>query len=413
MLNATEAEFLPAALALQSAPVSPVTRLLAKVMMALFAAIITWSVFGKMDIVVNAQGKIIPSGYTKTIASIDVASVKKLYVDEGQSVKAGDVLIELDTSASDAEEIKANGDRSAAMLQVARSKALINAIDTGYPPQLVRIDGVNIDSFLLEQAHVNGQYRDFSAKLKRIEDDIVHYSEALPLAIQQSQDYAEMEKNKDVSHHAWIEKEQIRVELEGQLRDAKDQRVALIEEARRIAYDQLAEGERIAAASHQDALRSGAHSKLLRLTAPVDGTVQQLTVHTVGGIVEAAKPLMLIVPIEKKVAVEAFLENRDVGFVVEGQAAHIKVDAFDYSKYGTITGEVSHVSRDAIDDEKKGLIYSTKINLDQNSINVNGRSTLLTAGMSVNVEIKTGERRIIEYVLSPLVHHARESLNER
>jgi hemolysin D len=122
---------------------------------------------------------------------------------------------------------------------------------------------------------------------------------------------------------------------------------------------------------------------------------------------------MLIVPIEKKVAVEAFLENRDVGFVVEGQAAHIKVDAFDYSKYGTITGEVSHVSRDAIDDEKKGLIYSTKINLDQNSINVNGRSTLLTAGMSVNVEIKTGERRIIEYVLSPLVHHARESLNER
>jgi len=180
-----------------------------------------------------------------------------------------------------------------------------------------------------------------------------------------------------------------------------------------VAYDALTEGDRAAAASHQDAIRSAAHSRLLKLTAPVEGTVQQLTIHTVGGVVPAAQPLMQIVPKENRVEVEAFIENKDVGFVQEGQSAAVKIDAFDYTKYGTISGKVVHVSRDAIQDEKQGLIYSTKVALDKSSILVNGREMPLSAGMSVRVEIKTGDRRIIEYVLSPLIQHKRESLNER
>lgn len=413
MLNETEAEFLPAALALQSSPVSPAARLLAKLLIIMVVVLVAWAIFGKMDIVVNAQGKVIPGGYTKTIASVDMASVKALYVEEGQQVKAGELLMELDTSASDAEKNKAEGDRGESLVQVARSKALIQAIDTGKLSQLAPVPGVTIEKLHAEQSHLDGQYRDFRAKLKRIEGNITHFEEALPLATQQANDYAEMEKSKDVSHHAWIEKEQARVELAGQLRDATDQRDALIQETRRTAFDQLTDGEKAAASSQQDALRSGAHSKLLRLIAPVDGTVQQLIVHTVGGVVEAAKPIMLIVPNDKKVSVEAFMENKDVGFVIEGQRAQVKVDAFEYTKYGTIPGEVIHVSRDAIPDEKKGLIYSTIVNLDQNSIDVDGHRAPLSAGMSVNVEIKTGERRIIEYVTSPLVRHSRESLNER
>jgi hemolysin D len=145
----------------------------------------------------------------------------------------------------------------------------------------------------------------------------------------------------------------------------------------------------------------------------VNGTVQQLDVHTVGGVVSSAKALMQIVPQEARVEVEAFLENKDVGFVQEGQSAEVKIDAFEYTKYGTVTGKVTHVSRDAIQDEKKGLIYSMKIGLDSSTINIDGQEIPLSAGMSVNAEIKTGDRRIIEYVLSPLVRHKRESLNER
>lgn len=408
-----EAEFLPAALALQEKPVSPVARVLGKILMAMVVVLLGWSVFGRIDIVVNASGKVIPSGHTKTIAAIDTASVRALFVEEGQQVKAGDVLLELDTRASDAERDKAAGDRAMALLQSIRAKALIEAIDSGKPPRLPLLDDVPQDKWEAGRLHLEGQYRDYLAGVKRVEGDIARYREALPLATQRADDYKALLRDHDVSHHAWLEKEQARVDLAGQLADARNQRNALIAETRRTAFDQMTEGMKVAAASHQDVLRSGAHSELLRLVAPVSGTVQQLDVHTVGGVVAAAKPLMQIVPLETGVEVEAFLENKDVGFVQEGQTAEVKIDAFEYTKYGTVSGKVTHVSRDAIVDEKKGLIYSTKITLDKSTIAVEGKDLPLSAGMSANVEIKTGDRRVIEYVLSPLLRHQRESLNER
>lgn len=290
---------------------------------------------------------------------------------------------------------------------------MIVAIDRLQPPQLPRVGGIPEDKWRAAQSHLDGQYRDFLARLKRVEGDIQRYREALPLATQRAHDYKELAQDRDVSTHAYLEKEQARVDLEGQLRDALNQRKALIEEARRQAFDLLHEGTKAASASEQDAVRADSHSRLLKLTAPVDGTIQQLAVHTVGGVVPAAQPLMLIVPKEAQVEVEAFMENKDVGFVEVGQRAEVKIDAFEYTKYGTIPARVTHVSHDAIQDEKKGLIYSVKIALEKSSIDVDGRDTPLSPGMSVNVEIKTGTRRVVEYVLSPLLQHKRESLNER
>ena len=235
VLAADEAEFLPAALSLQERPVSPVARLLAKVLIALVVVLITWAILGKIDIIVNASGKIIPSGYTKTIACVDVASVKALYVQEGQQVKAGDLLIELDTSMTDAERDKAAGDHTMSVLQVACAKALVAAIDNNRPPQLASIPNVPVSEWQAAKLHLDSRYRDYSAKLKRIEGDIARYSEALPLATQRATDFKALLKDKDVSHHAWLEKEQARVDLAGQLADAKNQRSALIEETRRTA----------------------------------------------------------------------------------------------------------------------------------------------------------------------------------
>jgi hemolysin D len=210
-----------------------------------------------------------------------------------------------------------------------------------------------------------------------------------------------------------MEKEQARIDLQGQLDDARNQRAALISQTRKEAHDALDEGAKADAASRQDARRAGEHSKLMTLVTPVDGTVQQLTVHTVGAAVPAAQPLMMVVPTETHVEVEAFLENKDVGFVTEGQVAEVKIDAYEYTKYGTIPAHVTHVSRDAIQDDKKGLIYAVKITLERPFLLVEGRMVPVTAGMSSTVEIKTGSRRVIEYVLSPLVQHVHESLHER
>lgn len=408
-----EAEFLPAALSLQEKPVSPTMRITAKVLIALIVFLVIWSVLGHLDIIVNATGEIIPSERTKTIASVDVASVRVLHVEEGQAVKKGDVLIELDASASEAEHGKAMSSVTEATLQTARAQAMISAIESRRPPRLTPTPGIPEEKRQEAQHHLDGQYQDFMAKLQRIDGAISRYSQELPLAAQRARDYKELAQSHDVPMHAYLEKEQARVDLEGQLNEAKNQRTALIAETRRVAYDAQAEADKVVGASSQDALRTEAHSRLLTLTAPVDGTVQQLTVHTVGGVVPAAQPLMRIVPREDYLEVEAMLENKDIGFVEEGQAAAVKIDAFEYTKYGTIPARVVHVSRDAIQDEKRGLIYAVIVALDKAAIRVNGRDMPLSAGMSVKVEIKTGTRRVIEYILNPLLQHARESLNER
>ena len=372
-----------------------------------------WSIFGRIDIIVNATGKVIPSARTKTIGSVDVASVKALYVTEGQVIHAGDVLIELDASSSDAEHDKAMDAVAQAKLQVARSSAMIDAVERLHSPQLGVVEGINPTQRRTAQLQLAGQYKDFLAKLTRINGEITRYSSSLLLAAQRAADYEVLMKDNTVSHHAWLEKEQAKVDLEGQLLDAQNQSASLIAQTRKEAQDALTEGHKIIAAGLQDQRRAGEHSKLLKLIAPVDGTVQQLTVHTVGGVVPAAQPLMQIVPKENVIEVEAFLENKDVGFVHEEQKAEVKIDAFEYTKYGTINAKVRHVSQDAIQDDKKGLIYSTKVALDKNSVFVDGKALPLSAGMSVNVEIKTGSRRVIEYVLSPLMQHQSEALHER
>ena len=420
VFNEQEAEFLPAALSLQERPVSSTAMVTARVLCLMIVFILVWSIVGRIDIVVTAQGKIIPSGRIKTIASVDTASVRALHVVEGQQVKAGDVLVELDTSASDAERDKAIVSRTEAVLQETRARALIAALDSNRPPQwpslstLQQADpAITAAQARAEQLHLEGAYRDYLAKLNHIDSDIAHYVEALPLATRTAHDYAELLKTHDISEHAWLDKERARVDVEGQLEDARSQRAALLAETRRDAFDQLTEGSKARAAAREDAVRSDSHSKLLKLVSPVDGVVQQLTAHTVGGVVAAAQPLMQIVPSEKTVEVEANLDNKDIVFVREGQTAHVKVDAFEYTKYGTVRATVAHVSRDAVPDEKKGLLYTSRIVLERGTMNIDGRTVALTPGMAVNVDIKTGDRRILEYFLSPLLQHEHESLHER
>ena len=151
-----------------------------------------------------------------------------------------------------------------------------------------------------------------------------------------------------------------------------------------------------------------------RLTAPVDGTVQQLAIHTIGGVVTPAQPLMVIVPDEDRLEVEAWVENKDIGFVDVGQVAEIKVDAFPFTKYGIIEGELINLSKDAIHLEEVGYVYAGRVSMGKSEMRIeNGRTVNLTPGMNVAVEIRTGERRMIEFLLSPITRAIFESGRER
>ncbi|MGD0505701.1 MAG: HlyD family type I secretion periplasmic adaptor subunit [Steroidobacteraceae bacterium] len=411
--TAGEAEFLPASLALIERPISPTARVTGLVLVLLVFFAILWAVLAHVDIIVTATGKVIPSSRTKTIASVDVASVRTINVVEGQSVRSGDVLVELDAGTFEADERKAEADINAGRLEMARSKALIAAIDTHRPPVLAPISGVPREKYEEAKSHLTGQYLDFLAKLTQLEGEITRYSQALPLAQERERNYEELAKTHDVSANSWSEKRQAAIDLKGQLAQAQNARLSLIAETRRQALDSLTDADKVVTSATQDVARATSHARWLTLRSPVDGSVQQLTVHTIGGVVPAAQPLMLIVPKEDKVEVEGYVENKDIGFVREGQSAEVKIDAFDYTKHGMIHGQVDSVSKDAIDDEKRGPLYKANVSLDSPTIVVDGRAMALTPGMTVQVEIKTGARRVIQYILSPLLRHRHESLNER
>lgn len=430
-LKEQEAEFLPAALALQNRPVSPAGLWVGRAIMALVAIALAWSYFGKLDVVVSGQGRIVAAGYAKTVASVDVAKVAALHVVEGQQVKAGDVLIELDTRATDSERDRATGDKELAQLQAARERALITALDAGAPPVLGLVPGVSAAQLTTARVHLAGQWNDYVAKKDRFQRAAKDFAQMLPLATQRAHDYAELLKTKDVSRDAWLEKEQARIQLEGQLADMKLQMDALTAETRKTALDAMNEATRVLQASAQDEKRAVAKVDQLKLLAPVDGTVQQLTVHTVGGVVPAAQSLMKIVPSAVAVEFEAMIENKDIGFVHEGQQVALKVDAFDYTKYGTLAARITQVSKDAQDGSEAlagasearatgdrprtpgPMMYAVKVVSPQTQMMVEGVNRPLGLGMSGTIEVKTGSRRVIEYLLSPLVQHVKESLGER
>ena len=163
----------------------------------------------------------------------------------------------------------------------------------------------------------------------------------------------------------------------------------------------------------QEVTKAGQKADFQRLTAPIDGVVQQLAVHTVGGVVTPAQELLIVVPQDHPVEVEAQVENKDVGFVKNGQIVEIKVETFPFTLYGTIPGKVLSVSDDAAPIEKVGLIYPTRVSMDRSTIQVEGRQVNLSPGMAVTVEVKTGQRRVIEYLLSPLLKSVKESIRER
>jgi hemolysin D len=436
-----EVQFLPAELALQETPVSPAPRVAMWLLIAFSTIALLWASFGRIDVVATAQGKVVPNDRTKTIQPIETATVKAIHVSDGQRVKAGDVLIELDETYAQADLERLMGDLEVLRLQVARGQAMIASLDTDQPLKLEHPPGVDKETFLEAQQLLIGQMSEFKAKQRRIESEAARRQAELsstqelvrkleltvPIAKQRAQDFKSLADENFVSQHDYLQREQTRIEqeadlanlrgklreIEAALRQAREQKAELIAETRRVNLESISDGLQKVAAQEQELLKAGSREKLMRLTSPVDGTVQQLAVHTVGGVVTPAQPIMVIVPSDNGLEVEAFLENKDIGFVKPDQNAEIKIETFQFTKYGTINAKVSSVSHDAINDEKRGLIYSTRVKMDKATIDVGGTPVSLSPGMAVSVEIKTGKRRVIEYFLSPLIQHTSESLRER
>ena len=248
----------------------------------------------------------------------------------------------------------------------------------------------------------------------------VNYLEILQALVDQQQDLI-------------IQNSRLR-EADAALAAISETRAQAAAEYRRTLSSELVEAERKVAGLSQDLIKAEQRTRLQLLTAPVDGVVQQLAVHTtIGGVVTPAQSLLVVVPQDSHLEIEAMVSNRDIGFVHAGQAAEIKVDTFNFTRYGLLRGQVVSLSQDAITrdrpqdkvaehqnaesstSEPKGqeLAYAARVSLDRTQMQVEDNPVNLSPGMAVTVEIKTGSRRIMSYLLSPLLRYKQETLRER
>lgn len=435
-----EAEFLPAVLALQDTPLSPLPRVAIWTLLSLLLLALLWACLGKIDIVAVASGKVILTGNSKVIQATDNARISQIHVRDGQAVKAGDVLLTLDAEAAQADVSRLQKSLSSARLDVEQGQALEQAVVGGKRPLLSPIpadQGMSLEA----QQRVSSQYSEYQTKRNQLSSMIQQHEaerqsvqaqiqsiqKTLPLIQQQETDYKGLLENNYLPRHTYLEKQRQRLELEGNLATQKsrlnelgaaiqatrNQQLGLDAETRRISRDAIQQGMLQSAQMEQDLVKASRQNRLMTITAPVSGTVQQLAVHTVGGVVTPAQALMVIVPKQDGIQVEATIENKDVGFVNVGQEAAVKVETFQFTKYGMLPAHVLSISQDAINDEKRGPIFNARIGLDKSWLTVDGKRVNLSPGMAVTVEVKTGKRRIIEYFLSPLMQHKSESLGER
>lgn len=441
-----ELEFLPAALEIVETPASPVGRAVAGTIIAAFVVALAWACLGSVDVVATAAGKVIPTGRTKVIQPLEIGVVRAIRVAEGQQVRAGDVLIELDPTASTAERDRLASDLLAARLEVARLDASLADGDPEAafapppaPEALVRLHRQLLVNQMAEHrarlASLDRQHVQLEAERAAVEATAGKLAAVVPLLRQRVDAKRYLSERGSGSRLDMLELQQELVEAEhelqvqhARLREAEAALAALAEtrrqtdaEFRRTRLTELADADRRAGSLAQELVKAEQRSALQVLTAPVDGVVQQLDVHTVGGVVTPAQELMVIVPADSSLEVEAMVLNRDIGFVEAGQDVEVKIDTFNFTKYGLIPGTVLHVSPDAVPqdpsparpDAGDGFAYAARIALDRTHMEVEGREVALVPGMAVTAEIRTGSRRIIEFLLSPVLRYRQESLRER
>ena len=437
---ADEAAFLPAALSLQETPAHPAPRRAAWAVCALFAAALAWSFFGHVDIVAVAPGRIVVGERTKTLQPLEAGVVKRLLVREGDAVQAGQVLVELDATNASADGASVQEQLSAAVSEERRTTALGAALGTGHAPQLDARRGDAAEE-ARTQSQMLAEWQDVQARLAKLDAERAHrQAEAatvrelaakleatLPMARQREADFKSLTEQGFMNSHAGQDRTRERIEQErdlatqqarlveaqAALKETEQSRAAYVAETRRSLSERQAQAGLKRLQLTQEQAKTAQHSRLTQLSAPVAGTVQQVAVHTEGGVVTPAQVLMVIVPRNAQVTAEVVVDNKDIGFVNAGQTAQIKLETFPFTRYGTVEAVVKSVTADAVADEKKGAIFPAILVLSRAAIDVDGKTIRLGPGMNVTAEIKTGRRRVIDYLMSPVQQAVGESLRER
>jgi hemolysin D len=422
--------------------------------------VLSW--FGHVDIIATAQGRIVPSGKVKLVQPLETGIVRAIHVQDGDRVKSGQVLVELDPTTTSAERDKIAHDLIQAQLDTARLLAQKQAAAKGTEPKgFAAPKGAPPHDVEMAEAAMQAQAAEQAAKLAGLDQQIAQkraeaeegaatidkLKATLPVLAQKEALRKQLLDIQYGNRFAYLDAEQALVEAQHDLIMQTHHSVEI--EAARVALERqrdqaraeythqvlsdLAKAEQQVDDQTQELIKATRKSTETVLTSPIDGVVQQLAIHTVGGVVTPAQQLLVVVPEDGSLVVEAMVPNRDVGFVHEGQEVEVKIETFTFTRYGLIHGRVVGLSHDAVtDDQRKpdrpderdrtgkggsdnsgSPSYVARVALNRTSLEVDGEERVLGPGMAVTAEIKTGSRRILSYLLSPLRHYAQDVGRER
>lgn len=407
-------------------------------------AALAWSWFGWVDVVAIATGRTVPSGQVKHVQAAEQARVRRIHVREGQVVAAGQLLVEFEDEAAMADVARFDEQMLALQLDRMRLEALIAGRwqDEGIleipwllarriAPALLDLHHRRIQEERIGIATVlsglEAEIRESKANVRVVASEIAELEQTLPLVEENARAYGTLAARGTVARVDWLSLERERIAIANRLTAARARGEALAaslqaHEARRQAsitqhrqrwLAELADVEGRLAETEEDLAKARARHALARVEAPVAGSVQQLALHTEGAVVAPAQVLMIIVPRDAPLEIEARIENRDIGFIHPGQVAVVKFETWDFTRFGHLAGKVSAVSPDAILSDKEAPWYLARIQLPAQPRSSLGRVLTVRPGMLVRVEVRLGRRRLLDFLLSPLQRYRDESARER
>ena len=430
--------FLPSHLSILKTPPSYLAKSIAiSISVGVFIAII-WSYFGKLDIQATTQGKLIVSGRTQLIQAFELSRLQQIHVADGQIVQKGDPLLSVKVLGVDQDILSLNYQHNFQLSERIIHHALLN-------DQLIESTPLFTQLSVHEQNNASTSYQsiknEYDSLINELNNEIelnrVNYQaraselkdvNVLIINVKKRLDaHHSLNQKKLISQKEYLEQERElliakkeKTTKQSELSILNSQHHSLQEKLNRIKtqkhqewdekYKQ-AEFKRVSL--EQELIKSQERNQLEIIRAPVNGTVQQLATHTLGAVLQPAQQLMAIVPNNDVQLAEVKILNKDIGFIQEGQSAIVKIDAFPYTRYGTIEGKVLSISRDSTQDENLGLVFLGQIGLNKNELIVEGNQIELTPGLSIVAEIKTEKRRIIDYLLSPINEYTSNAMREK
>ncbi|MGV8948389.1 MAG: HlyD family type I secretion periplasmic adaptor subunit [Candidatus Paracaedibacter sp.] len=432
-------EFLPPRAAALFRVGNKKTYLAQKIILLFFLFFVVWAYFSELHEVTKASGKIISSSHIQTINNLEGGIIKEILVREDQVVQQGQILIRLDTTIAKAKYYQDLENYYRFLASVERLRAQINNAGSFFPSQELMLNAPNL---------ANQEVERFRANMFRKQNEIMIVRKDLEIKMQELEETKT--KYRDAKDQYEYVKEQVkitkplaekkifsRLDYIKTMRDMTEQKSQLdvlkvtikrLETAVKQSKDKL---DQVSIRLHTEDLQElrdfeaklaeakGAQTidkdRVMRteIISPIMGTIRDLKVRTVGGVIQPGEAILDIVPLNDTLIVEAQISPSDVGFVHIGLPATIKVTAYDFSTFGGLEGVVEQISADTITDKREQSFYRIYLRTKSSVLQKKGKQYLIIPGLQVEVDILTGKKSILNYLMKPFLRAVENSMTER